>query len=96
MTNPLIDSLVAVVAERPEDLPLRAHLAELLVVDGRGPEAVPHLGAVLAADPANEHAAALMRRVLGMPSQPASTGGAPSTGAGETDPGPSVGAPPAM
>ena len=95
MTNPLIDSLVAVVAERPEDLPLRVHLAELLIVDGRGPEAVPHLGAVLAADPANEHAAALMRRVLGVPSQPASTGGAPSTGAGETDPGPSVGAPPA-
>ena len=96
MTNPLIDSLVAVVAERPEDLPLRVHLAELLIVDGRGPEAVPHLGAVLAADPANEHAAALMRRVLGMPSQPASTGGALSTGAGETDPGPSVGAPPAI
>ena len=96
MTNPLIDSLVAVVAERPEDLPLRAHLAELLVVDGRGPEAVPHLGAVLAADPANEHAAALMRRALGMPGQPASTGGAPSTGAGGTDPGPSVSAPPAI
>ena len=96
MTNPLIDSLVAVVAERPEDLPLRAHLAELLVVDGRGPEAVPHLGAVLAADPANEHAAALMRRALGMPSEPASTGGAPSTGAGETDPGPSVSATPAI
>ena len=96
MTNPLIDSLVAVVAERPEDLPLRAHLAELLVVDGRGPEAVPHLGAVLAADPANEHAAALMRRALGVPSQPASTGGAPSTGAGETDPGPSVSATPAI
>ena len=96
MTNPLIDSLVAVVAERPEDLPLRAHLAELLVVDGRGPEAVPHLGAVLAADPANEHAAALMRRVLGMPSQPASTGGALSTGAGGTDPGPSLGATPAL
>ena len=96
MTNPLIDSLVAVVAERPEDLPLRAHLAELLVVDGRGPEAVPHLGAVLAADPANEHAAALMRRVLGMPGQPASTGGALSTGAGGTDPGPSLGATPAL
>lgn len=96
MTNPLIDSLVAVVAERTEDLPLRAHLAELLVVDGRGPEAVPHLGAVLAADPANEHAAALMRRALGMPGQPASTGGAPSTGAGGTDPGPSVSATPAI
>ena len=96
MTNPLIDSLVAVVAERPEDLPLRAHLAELLVVDGRGPEAVPHLGAVLAADPANEHAAALMRRALGMPSEPASTGGAPSTGPGGTDPGPSVSVTPAI
>ena len=96
MTNPLIDSLVAVVAERPEDLPLRVHLAELLIVDGRGPEAVPHLGAVLAADPANEHAAALMRRALGMPGQPASTGGAPSTGAGGTDPGPSVSATPAI
>lgn len=76
MTNPLIDSLVAVVAERPEDLPLRVHLAELLVADGRGPEAVPHLGAVLAADPANEPAAALMRRALGVPGEPAGTGGA--------------------
>ena len=96
MTNPLIDSLVAVVAQRPEDLPLRVHLAELLVADGRCPEAVPHLGAVLAADPANEHAAALMRRALGVPSQPTSTGGAPSTGTGETDPGPTVGAMPAL
>lgn len=89
MTNPLIDSLVAVVAERPEDLPLRIHLAELLVADGRGPEAVPHLGAVLAADPANESAAALMRRALGMPGESAGTGGA----ADPVDPGSSHFAP---
>ena len=89
MTNPLIDSLVAVVAERPEDLPLRVHLAELLVADGRGPEAVPHLGAVLAADPANESAAALMRRALGVPGEPTGTGGA----ADPVDPGSSRSAP---
>ena len=67
MTNPLIDSLTAVVSDRPGDVPLRLHLAELLIADGRGADAVPHLGVVLASEPTNERAAALMRSALGVP-----------------------------
>ena len=68
MTNPLIDSLTAVVSDRPGDVPLRLHLAELLIADGRGADAVPHLGVVLASEPTNERAAAAvsdqLRRIL--------------------------------
>lgn len=71
MTNPLIDSLTAVVSDRPGDVPLRLHLAELLIADGRGTDAVPHLGVVLASEPTNERAAALMRSALGVPEAPA-------------------------
>ena len=67
MTNPLIDSLTAVVSDRPGDVPLRLHLAELLIADGRGVDAVPHLGVVLSSEPTNERAAALMRSALGVP-----------------------------
>ena len=67
MTNPLIDSLTAVVSDRPGDVPLRLHLAELLIADGRGADAVPHLGIVLSSEPTNERAAALMRSALGVP-----------------------------
>ena len=67
MTNPLIDSLTAVVSDRPGDVPLRLHLAELLIADGRGADAVPHLGVVLSSEPTNERAAALMRSALGVP-----------------------------
>ena len=67
MTNPLIDSLTTVVSDRPGDVPLRLHLAELLIADGRGADAVPHLGVVLASEPTNERAAALMRSALGVP-----------------------------
>lgn len=67
MTNPLIDSLTAVVSDRPGDVPLRLHLAELLIADGRGADAVPHLGVVLASEPTNARAAALMRSALGVP-----------------------------
>ena len=71
MTNPLIDSLTAVVSDRPGDVPLRLHLAELLIADGRGADAVPHLGVVLASEPTNERVAALMRSALGVPEAPA-------------------------
>ena len=77
MTNPLIDSLTAVVSDRPGDVPLRVHLAELLIADGRGADAVPHLGVVLASEPTNERAAALMRSALGVPEAPAQV--APTT-----------------
>ena len=64
MTNPLIDSLTAVVSDRPGDVPLRLHLAELLIADGRGADAVPHLGVVLASEPTNEQLRELGLRVV--------------------------------
>lgn len=95
MTNPLIDSLTTIVAERPQDLPLREHLAELLIADGRGAEAVPHLGVVLASQPSNERAVALMRQAIGAPHMPLSTSGEEAADAPETGPGnsPESGAP---
>ncbi len=71
MTNPLIDSLASIIEQRPEDHPLREHLAELLIAEGRGAEAVSHLAVILAVDPHNERVAALMRSALGVPEAPA-------------------------
>ena len=71
MTNPLIDSLASIIEQQPEDHALREHLAELLIAEGRGVEAVSHLAVVLAVDPHNERAAALMRSALGVPEAPA-------------------------
>ncbi|MFI6072663.1 AAA family ATPase [Actinoplanes sp. NPDC051343] len=65
--SPLIDSLVAAVEARPDDLPLRLHLAELLVGAGRGSEAVGHAAQVLAREPGNAAARRLMTVALGGP-----------------------------
>jgi SpoVK/Ycf46/Vps4 family AAA+-type ATPase len=62
--SPLIDSLAAAVAARPDDLPLRLHLAELLVRAGRGGEAIAHAARVLAAEPGNQAAQRLMGSAL--------------------------------
>jgi len=62
--SPLIDSLAAAVAARPDDLPLRLHLAELLVRAGRGGEAIAHAARVLAAEPGNQAAQRLMASAL--------------------------------
>ena len=71
MTNPLIISLASIIEQQPEDHALSEHLAELLIAEGRGVEAVSHLAVVLAVDPHNERAAALMRSALGVPEAPA-------------------------
>jgi SpoVK/Ycf46/Vps4 family AAA+-type ATPase len=81
--SPLIDSLVAAVEARPDDLPLRLHLAELLVGAGRGSEAIGHAAQVLAREPGNTAAQRLMTSALGgpaasseeSPSGPAAVGG---------------------
>lgn len=71
MTNPLINSLASIIEQQPEDHALREHLAELLIAEGRGAEAVSHLAVVLAVDPHNERVSALMRSALGVPEAPA-------------------------
>ncbi|WP_433795609.1 AAA family ATPase [Actinoplanes sp. CA-252034] len=73
MSDALINSLVAAVEARPDDLTLRLHLAELLVAAGRGPEAIGHAAQILAREPGNAAAQQLMARALG---GPATTGGA--------------------
>src|ERR1700755_3534758 len=97
--SPLIDSLTAAVEARPDALPLRLHLAELLVGAGRGGEAVGHAAQVLARGPSNEAARKLMACALGpsaaaappSPPAPPPAAAAPAAsvvwGAGEEAPG---------
>jgi AAA+ superfamily predicted ATPase len=68
VTDPdLLASLAAAVQARPDDLTLRLHLAELLLAVDRQDDALAHLSAALAQDPADERTRALMRRALSGP-----------------------------
>ena len=67
MHERLIESLTAAVGAAPDDLPLRLHLAGLLVDAGRGSEAIGHVATVLASDPASADAQQLMARAMGTP-----------------------------
>ena len=61
MTNsPLIASLTAAVDAAPDDLPLRLHLAELLLQADRRAESIGQLAQVLARDPGHEQARGLV------------------------------------
>ncbi|WBB70477.1 AAA family ATPase [Micromonospora sp. WMMD812] len=64
-SDALIESLSAAIDARPDDLPLRLHLATMLLDAGRGGEAIAQVGQALARDPGNEQAQALMQRALG-------------------------------
>jgi len=55
------------VATAPKDLPLRLHLAQLLVESGRPDEAIGELSVVLGADPVHRGARELMAKALGAP-----------------------------
>ena len=97
--EPLIASLRRAVEAAPADVPLRLHLAELLLGVDRADEAVPHLGVALGQEPASPRALDLMRRALAAPAAPASpappaAGSLPSpTSESQGQPGPA--APPA-
>lgn len=56
----LLASLLAAVEARPEDVPLRLHVAGLLLQRGRPADALAHCGVVLQRDPANREAIALL------------------------------------
>jgi SpoVK/Ycf46/Vps4 family AAA+-type ATPase len=64
MTDALIASLTAALQARPDDLPLRLHLADLLLAAGQKAEAIGHVAQALQQDPSNEQAQALMARAL--------------------------------
>src|SRR6201987_2227658 len=58
--EPIIESLRNAVAAMPDDVPLRLHLASLLLRAGHRDEAVRHIGAVLQRDPGNSEALTLL------------------------------------
>jgi AAA+ superfamily predicted ATPase len=57
----VLDSLRKAVEAMPDDVPLRLHLATMLLRGGQRDEAVRHLGAVLQRDPGNAEALGLLR-----------------------------------
>src|SRR5919199_6917464 len=69
----VIASLVAAVDSRPDDVPLRLHLAVLLLEAGRLAEAITQLGHALTRDPGNARAHELMQSALRAPVSPART-----------------------
>jgi AAA+ superfamily predicted ATPase len=58
---PVLDSLRKAVDAMPDDVPLRLHLATMLLRGGQRDEAVRQLGAVLQRDPGNTQALRLLR-----------------------------------
>ena len=73
MDERLIESLTTAVRAAPGDLPLRLHLAGLLLDAGRAAEAVEHVATVLAAEPGSAPARELMARAVGAPPSPGSS-----------------------
>jgi AAA+ superfamily predicted ATPase len=70
--EPLLDSLRNAVNAMPEDVPLRLHLATMLLRAGQRDEAVRHLGAVLQRDPGNAQAMRMLTSPAEVPGPPAS------------------------
>jgi AAA+ superfamily predicted ATPase len=71
--EPLLDSLRNAVNAMPDDVPLRLHLATMLLRAGQRDEAVRHLGAVLQRDPGNVEAMRMLTspaEVSGPPASP--------------------------
>jgi AAA+ superfamily predicted ATPase len=71
--EPLLDSLRNAVAAVPDDVPLRLHLATMLLRAGQRDEAVRHLGSVLQRDPGNAEAIRMLTapaEVSGPPPSP--------------------------
>jgi SpoVK/Ycf46/Vps4 family AAA+-type ATPase len=72
----VLDSLRKAINAMPEDVPLRLHLATLLLGAGQRDEAVRHLGAVLQRDPGNAQALSLLTGP-GRPPEPDAAAGPP-------------------
>ncbi|WP_257477952.1 ATP-binding protein [Acidipropionibacterium jensenii] len=68
--NPLIESLRRAVEAAPDDVPLRLHLAGLLLDEGDAAAAIAECGRALVTDPTSADARALMGRALGQHSAP--------------------------
>jgi AAA+ superfamily predicted ATPase len=88
--EPLLDSLRNAVAAMPDDVPLRLHLATMLLRAGQRDEAVRHLGAVLQREPGNAKALSMLTspaEVSGPPAPPpADVDGSSERGRGSASP----------
>jgi AAA+ superfamily predicted ATPase len=91
----LISSLSAAVDASPQDVPLRIHLASLLLTAGRNDEAVRHAATALSLDPTSEPARAVLQDALPLgassaprPDDPAPEATAAPEGRAPTAPGP--------
>ena len=82
--EPVIESLRNAVAAMPDDVPLRLHLASLLLRAGQRDEAVRHLGAVLQRDPGNGDALAMLTAPAGTAGQQPSAQPGPSVSSERT------------
>ncbi|RLV08648.1 AAA family ATPase [Streptomyces griseocarneus] len=65
--SPLLTSLRAAVDAAPDDVPLRLHLAQLLLDAGHSQDAITHVAAALQRDPGNTEAQALIARAVAPP-----------------------------
>lgn len=81
----LISSLGAAVEASPQDVPLRLHLAELLIAAGRQDEAVQHAAAALGVEPTSQAARDVMQRAMSPQVAPNATPAATPTAAPEGD-----------
>jgi AAA+ superfamily predicted ATPase len=82
----VVASLCKAVEAMPDDVPLRVHLAALLLADGQRDEAIRHLGAALQRNPASTEALGLLQSATGKGGDaPAETEGAPRGGGPATD-----------
>jgi AAA+ superfamily predicted ATPase len=79
-SDSVIASLTAAVEANPDDVPLRLHLAGMLLDAGRSGEAIAHIGQVLARNPQDAEAQRLMGRALGAGVAPAAPAGGASAG----------------
>jgi AAA+ superfamily predicted ATPase len=70
--EPLLDSLRNAVTAMPDDVPLRLHLATMLMRAGQRDEAVRHLGAVLQREPGNAEAIRMLTAPAEAPGRPTS------------------------
>ncbi|MFI1800086.1 ATP-binding protein [Streptomyces sp. NPDC020379] len=77
--SPLIMSLRTAVEAAPDDVPLRLHLAQLLLDAGLGQDAIAHVAAALQRDPGNTEAQTLMARAVAPPAVVSAPAPAPTS-----------------
>src|SRR3954462_3007600 len=84
-SDPLLASLLAAVEAAPDDVPLRLHVAELLLGCGRGAGPLQHCSPALAVAPGAPAAIALLQRVTATLAGPPASPSTPPSSPPSTD-----------